>query len=211
MWQRLCTTWCTACGSLGGACGQHSCLYILPACLPFLQLDTGVCLGLVLLLCTMASLAPEELRRPMHLWLLTTVARAPLLLQPVLLLCPPVRAAYRRCRCVGQGSRRLSGNVEWLVAGGAACELMLGGTCTCACIVPEQLSIPRRPSLARRDGLLLGLHIAVFVLQYWWPSQLGSTEWLAGGSVLASQPAGLWLLIAVFTLQVRLVGGQQIV
>jgi hypothetical protein len=115
------------------------------------KLDTTVCLALVLLLCAVSSMAPEELRRPLHLWLLTTVARAPLMLQPVLLLCAPARAAYRRCR----------------------------------------------------DGLLLALHVAVFAMQYWWPSQMGSVEWLAGGSVLASQPAGLWLLIAVFTLQLR--------
>lgn len=115
------------------------------------KLDTTVCLMVVLLLCAVASMSPNEMRRPLHLWLLTTVARAPLMLQPVLLLCPPARAAYRRCR----------------------------------------------------DGLLLALHVAVFVLQYWWPSHMGSAEWVAGGSVLASQPAGLWLLIAVFTLQLR--------
>ena len=52
----------------------------------------------VLLLCAVASMSPDEMRRPLHLWLLTTVARAPLMLQPVLLLCLPARAAYRRCR-----------------------------------------------------------------------------------------------------------------
>lgn len=41
------------------------------------------------------------------------------------------------------------------------------------------------------------------MMQHLWPSQLGSPEWLVGGSVLASQPVGLWLLIAVFTLQLR--------
>lgn len=69
------------------------------------QLDTMVCLALVLLLCTVASLSPEELRRPLHLWLLSTVARAPLILQPVLLLCPSARYAYRRCRWEPRRSR----------------------------------------------------------------------------------------------------------
>lgn len=64
-----------------------------------------VCLALVLLLCTVASLSPEELRRPLHLWLLSTVARAPLILQPVLLLCPSARYAYRRCRWEPRRSR----------------------------------------------------------------------------------------------------------
>lgn len=50
--------------------------------------------------------------------------------------------------------------------------------------------------------MLLGLHVAAFAVHHWWPIQLASHEWPVGGSVLASQPAGLWLLIAVFTLQV---------
>lgn len=64
------------------------------------------------------------------------------------------------------------------------------------------------PSPARRDGILLFLHVAVFMMQHLWPSQLGSPEWLVGGSVLASQPVGLWLLIAVFTLQVCAAGAR---
>ena len=76
--------------------------------------------------------------------------------------------------------------------------------CTAGITPPAHPSSLPAPAshLWYRDGLLLALHVAVFVLQYWWPSHMGSAEWVAGGSVLASQPAGLWLLIAVFTLQV---------
>lgn len=114
------------------------------------KLDSFVCAFLVFLLCATLSLAPPSVRQQTHLWLLTTVGRAPLMLQPLLLLCQPARAAYRRCR----------------------------------------------------DSVFLGLHVAMFALQYWGAQSRG-TDWMTGNPVLVSYPAGLWLLVAVFTLQLR--------
>ena len=68
-------------------------------CVCSLQADSLVCLLLALLLSAVLMASPEGLRQQAHCWLLRTVARAPLMLQPLLLLCPPARNAYRQCRC----------------------------------------------------------------------------------------------------------------
>lgn len=82
--------------------GAHTTLLLTaphsPACPP--QLDIVAYAFLAMLFCMLLSLAPVPLRQQLHLWLLTMVARAPLMLQPLLLLCPPARKAYRQCRCV---------------------------------------------------------------------------------------------------------------
>lgn len=73
----------------------------LPACPPpadALQLDVAVCALVALLCCLLITAAPTVTRQHLHLWLFTTMARGPLMLQPLLLLCPPARAAIRQCR-----------------------------------------------------------------------------------------------------------------
>lgn len=48
--------------------------------------------------------------------------------------------------------------------------------------------------------MLLGLHVATFGLQ-WWALRTRGAEWLSSAAAL-SHPSSLWLLIAVFSLQV---------
>ena len=73
-------------------------LISVPFLCAWLQADSVGCLLLALLLCFALLASPEGLQQQAHCWLLGTVARAPLMLQPLLLLCPPARYAYRQCR-----------------------------------------------------------------------------------------------------------------
>ncbi|KAL4451665.1 hypothetical protein ABPG75_007327 [Micractinium tetrahymenae] len=114
-------------------------------------MDSLLPLLVSLLCCGLLGAAPTTLRQQIHLRLLSTVARAPLMLQPLLLLCQPARRMYLR---------------------------------------------------RSRDSLLAALHLAMFALQLW-ALNAGATDWLSRNPVLLSHPIGLWLLVAVFTLQVR--------
>jgi hypothetical protein len=50
------------------------------------------------MLCCLLAALPAGARDTLRAWLLPAVARAPLTFQPLLLACPPLQAAYRRCR-----------------------------------------------------------------------------------------------------------------
>lgn len=170
------------------------------------QADLLLCALVAVLCCGVLSASPIVVRQHMHLWLLAAVARAPLMLQPLLLLCHPARRVYLRCRWAARGGPTL----------GARPRGLHHVCCNCAPLPRTRARLPgpnpvwHPPRLAScllwalsayRDGGLAALHIAMFGLQFWSVNSRAA-DWLAGSPVLLSYPAGLWLLVAIFILQV---------
>lgn len=101
----------------------HGC----PAPLPALQADSLMFVLSILLCCGLLSASPVAVRHQMHLWLLSAVARAPLLLQPLLLLCQPARRMYMRCRwAMGREPRMLGPPSAWQHPGASPCCCCIG-------------------------------------------------------------------------------------
>lgn len=63
----------------------------------------------------------------------------------------------------------------------------------------DEPSTPPALLCACRDSVLVGLHLVMVACQLLWPSQ--APHWLEQNALLSSHPLGLWLLVAVFTLQ----------
>lgn len=86
-------------------------------------MDAAVYALLAALLYALVVAAPAPARQRMHSWLLSTVGRAPLIFQPMVLLCTPVqsmyRKAHRKSRC---GGGRGGGLARRATAAGAAWE-----------------------------------------------------------------------------------------
>lgn len=87
---------------------------------------------------------------------------------------------------------------------------VLCACCHAACwpwLYPAPTPLPSAPSATQppyicRDSVLLCLHVVMYAFQYWAVRAQG-TNWLASNAVLATHPLGLWLLVCVFTMQVR--------
>ena len=147
---------------------------------------------LAVILCAALASTPAPVRRQLHTCLRGTVARAPLMLQPLILLFPQVSPSRRQCRLVGmRGGRahlkqlsvtslqRLLHDFEFRL------QVASSSSCCCCC----------------RDAVVLGLHCAVFALQYYAVLFRGS-NWLDASGLLTNPSVGLWLLVAMFGLQV---------